>query len=652
MKFGVMEFLTLIGALGFFIYGMKVMSDGIQKVAGSKMRSILSKMTSNRFLGITTGFMITALLQSSSATTVMIVSFVNAGLLTLVESIGVIMGANVGTTITAWLISLLGFKVQISAIALPIIAIGFPMMFSSKSNIKAWAEVFIGFALLFMGLDHLKGAVPDLKENSEFLSFLANYANMGILSTLIFIGVGTILTLIVQSSSAAMAITLIMCNMGYIPFELAAAMVLGENIGTTITANLAAMIGNVHAKRAARAHFIFNIFGVFWMIISFTYFISGIDNFMGNNKGFIQNLVESNAKTESMGDEMIFSCEDKSTILWIKENKGFEITEYKTDKNTYLIVNDEFTNLISNKNNEDILTWTDNNQPIATSISTIKDVTTSPLNNAKAVPIGLSIFHTLFNILNLLFLVWFVPLISRIVIRIQPSKGDLDEEFHLEHIGTGLMQTTELSILEANKEVTKFGKIVSKLFDFIPELSIEKDSKKFRTKMDRIRKYEDITDNMEVEIANYLAKASQGELSEEASIKVRSMISMINDMERIGDICYQMSISIERKNEQKASFSTELNESLNEMVEEVQRAMEIMKQNLRSDYSQVSLTEAHEAEININNMRNKLRKAYFQKIEKGEVKIQTGMIYNNLIHSLEKVGDHIFNISEAIVGNK
>ena len=206
MNFGIFELLKLIGALGFFIYGMKVMSDGIQKVAGSKMRSILSKMTSNRFLGITTGFLITGLLQSSSATTVMIVSFVNAGLLSLVESIGVIMGANIGTTITAWLISILGFKVKISSIALPIIAIGFPMMFSSKANIRSWAEVFIGFALLFMGLDELKNSVPNLKQNPEFLSFLANYADMGYLSTIIFIGVGTILTLIVQSSSAAMAL--------------------------------------------------------------------------------------------------------------------------------------------------------------------------------------------------------------------------------------------------------------------------------------------------------------------------------------------------------------------------------------------------------------------------------------------------------------
>ena len=493
--------------------------------------------------------------------------------------------------------------------------------------------------------------MPDLQANSEFLSFLANYANMGIYSTLMFIGVGTMLTLIVQSSSAAMAITLIMCNMGYIPFELAAAMVLGENIGTTITANVAALVGNVHAKRAAKAHFIFNIFGVIWMIIAFSYFITSIDGFMQNNKGFIQNLVESNAKTESLGDEMIFNCTDTATISWITANKGLTITEYKTAKNSYLIVNDDFANLIASSDNEEILNWSNNNSEIAASIATIKDVTTSPLNNAKAVPIGLSIFHTLFNIINLLLLVWFVPLISRIVIKMQPSKGDVDEEFHLEHIGSGLMQTSELSVLEAKKEVSKFGRISSKLFKMIPELMTETDNKKFNNLMSRIKKYEDITDRMEVEIADYLAEAAKGELSDTASKKVRSMLSIVNDMERIGDICYQMSITIERKNEQKAYFTPELRTSLEEMIAEVLKALEIMNKNLNSEYKQVSMADANGAEDIINKMRNKLRKEYLTKIEKGEVKIQTGMIYNNLIHSLEKVGDHVHNITEAITGN-
>ena len=563
MEFGIFELLQLIGALGFFIFGMKIMSDGIQKVAGSKMRSILSKMTSNRFLGITTGFLITALLQSSSATTVMIVSFVNAGLLSLVESIGVIMGANIGTTITAWLIAILGFKVKISSIALPIIAIGFPMMFASKANIRSWAEVFIGFALLFMGLDELKNSVPDLKQNPEFLSFLANYADMGYLSTIIFIGIGTILTLVVQSSSAAMALTLVMCYEGYIPFELAAAMVLGENIGTTITANLAAMVGNVHAKRSARAHFIFNIFGVIWMIIALPFFVETIDNYM------------------------------------------------------------------------------------------VLNMQLSPLNiigESVAIPIGLSIFHTTFNIINVLLMVGFIPLISSIVIKMQPSKGELDEEFHLEHIGTGLMSTTELSIVEANKEVVKFGERVQKLFSFMPALLEETNSKKIQDKLSRIKKYEDITDKMEVEIADYLAKASQGELSDSASIKVRSMISIINDMERIGDICYQMSIEISRKKEQNVNFLPEMKIQLDDMIGAVNDTLNIMQKNLKTNYSQVTIDKADRLEITVNTMRNKIRKNYLQRVEKGEVKIQAGMIYINLIHSLEKIGDHVFNITEAIIG--
>jgi phosphate:Na+ symporter len=279
----------------------------------------------------------------------------------------------------------------------------------------------------------------------------------------------------------------------------------------------------------------------------------------------------------------------------------------------------------------------------------------SPLNvegESVAIPIGLSIFHTIFNILNVLLLVGFVPLISRTVIKMQPSKGDLDEEFHLEHIGTGLMSTTELSIVEANKEVAKFGKRVLKLFGFIPALLEETNSKKFQEKLSRVKKYEDITDRMEVEIANYLAKASQGELSDSASVKVRSMISIINDMERIGDICYQMSIEINRKKEQNVSFLPEMKTQLYEMIDAVNETLKVMQKNLKTNYTQVAIDKADNLEISVNIMRNKIRKDYLQRVEKGEVKIQAGMIYINLIHSLEKIGDHVFNISEAIVGVK
>jgi phosphate:Na+ symporter len=280
MQFGIYDFLNLIGALGFFIFGMKVMSDGIQKAAGNRMRKILSSMTRNRFLGVLTGFFITSLVQSSSATSVMTVSFVNAGLLTLYESAGVLMGANIGTTVTAWLISIFGFKVKIVAIALPIIAVGLPMLFAKRNNFRFWGEFLIGFALLFMGLDALKNTVPDLRNNPEVLAFLADYAHPGILSALFFVAVGTVLTLIIQSSSAAMALTITMCYQGWISFEIAAPMVLGENIGTTITATIASIVGNVYAKRSARIHTLFNVIGVIWMILAYPLFLRGINHIM------------------------------------------------------------------------------------------------------------------------------------------------------------------------------------------------------------------------------------------------------------------------------------------------------------------------------------------------------------------------------------
>lgn len=546
------------------------MSDGIQKAGGAKMRQILGGMTSNRYFGVMTGFLITAIVQSSSATTVMTVSFVNAGLLTLVESAGVMMGANIGTTITAWIISILGFKVNMSAIALPIIAFGVPMMFARKTKTKNWGEFLVGFALLFIGLSELKDAVPDVKNNPEILNFLASFADISFSSRLMFVGVGTLLTIVVQSSSAAMALTLVLCSTGVIPFEVAAAMVLGENIGTTITAELASLVGNVHAKRSARIHTMFNIIGVTWMLILMPYALD---------------IVE-----------------------YISMNYFGSISPYTA-----------------------VDGWGDSMSPV---------------------PIALSIFHTGFNLLNVLLLIWFIPMLVKVAERTVKSQGDMDEEFHLEHIGTGLMQTAELSILKANKEVEKFGKVTAILFDMIPQLLQETDSKKFTKLLIRIRKYEDITDRMEVEIADYLAKAAQGEMSDSASRKVRSMLSIINDMERIGDICYQLSISLERKSENKAYFIPELRTRLEEMITEVQNAIGIMNKNLCSNYSQISITDAKEAEQMINKMRNELRKEYLKKIETGEFKIQTGLIYNNLIHSLEKVGDHIYNISEAIEESK
>ena len=560
MDFGIFDLLKLIGALGFFIYGMKVMSEGIQKIAGEKMRQILGAMTSNRFFGVGTGFLLTALVQSSSATTVMTVSFVNAGLLSLTESIGVIMGANIGTTVTGWLISIFGFKVQIAKIALPIIAIGFPMMFSSKGNWKSWAEFLIGFALLFMGLDALKQSVPDLRSNPEILAFLAGYADMGLWSSLMFIGVGTVLTLIVQSSSAAMALTLVMCNEGWIPFEVAAAMILGENIGTTITANLAALIANVHAKRAARAHFIFNMVGVVWMVLLFQFFIKGIDSYMISSTGV------------------------------------------------------------------------------------------SPLDDPKSVPIALSLFHTTFNITNVVLMLGFVKLIEKAVIKMVPSRGDTDEEYHLEYISTGLMGTTELSLLESQKEIAKFGKIDRKMLGFVKELLQTTDKKTANDLFIRAKKYEEITDRMEVEIADYLLKVSEGELSESSSIQVRSQLSIIADLERAADIMYQMSKNIERKLDDKTWFTPEQRNNLLGMFMLLEDAMDIMVNNLASEYDVVSLYAADLKEVEINKRRNELRKEHFKSMEQGDYNIQSGLIYTDLFSSCEKIGDQVINVTEAITG--
>ena len=563
MEFGLFELLKLVGALGFFIYGMKVMSEGIQKVAGDGLRTILSAMTKNRFRGVLTGLLVTTLVQSSSASTVMVVSFVNAGLLNLVQAIGVIMGANVGTTTTAWLVTYFGLmgKFKLIHYALPIIAIGFPMMFSKSNKLRSWSEFLIGFAILFMGLAELKDSVPDIKHNPEILAFLSSYADIGFMSLIMFVGVGTILTLIVQSSSAAMALTLVMCSEGWIPFEVAAAMVLGENIGTTITANLAALIGNVHAKRAARAHLIFNLFGVFWMLVAFKAFVP--------------------------------------LTIWLSES--------------VLGVG-------------------------------------SPYLGAENVPLNLSVFHTTFNIVNTFTLVWFAGFIEKIVIRMVPSKGDADEEYSLEFISTGMMATPEMSIMEAQKEVAKFGGVVKRMNGFVKGLISEQDNKKTSETLARIKKYEDITDRIEADVADYLAKVSQGEMSESSSLKVRGMLSIIGDLERIGDIYYQMSKTIERKNEGKIWFTPEQRNNINEMFEMAQAGLETMCTNLEKVATDVTIDKANEHENALNIYRKKIRKEHLVSVEKGDYNFNSATIYADLFNSIEKVGDHTINVTEGIVG--
>lgn len=554
MEFGIWELLRIVGALGFFIYGMKVMSDALQQVAGSKMRQVLRKMTSNRFTGVATGFLITAILQSSSATTVMTVSFVNAGLISLMESAGVMMGANIGTTITGWLVSLIGFKVKVSAIALPIIAIAFPFMFSGKQSRRKWGEVAVGFALLFMGLDELKHAVPDIKGNPEVLEFLHSFADGGFLTRLMFVGVGTLLTVIVQSSSAAMALTITLTTQG-LPMEIAAAMVLGENIGTTITAELASIVANVHAKRSARIHSLFNVVGVTWMIIVMPYFLDLLD---------------------------------------------------------YLL----------------------------------------PPPEDGANKFALAAFHTTFNLINVIVCIGFVKLLVDISIKTVKSKGEEDENFHLKHIGGGVFSSPELSIEEATKEVAHCGEITQRLYNMLPALFAETDHKAFTKKLERIHKYEGITDSMEIEIANFLSETSAEEMSETATIRTRGLLSIVGDLERIGDIVYQTSKGLERRLQDKAYFTPENRKNVENMITVVGESLEIMVKNLNQPYANVTIEAAQEAEQKINELRDTLRRQHLVNIQNGDYKINTALIYNDIIHSLEKIGDHVINVTEAVVGLK
>jgi phosphate:Na+ symporter len=537
---------------------MKMLSESLQKVAGDKMRNILAAMTSNRLKGILTGLLVTMVVQSSSATTVMVVSFVNAGLLSLVQSIGVIMGANIGTTFTAWMISLLGFKFSISAISLPLIGIGFPLVFSKSVTRKSWGELAVGFALLFLGLDFLKNSVPNISEQPEILEFLQYYTNHGFFSLLIFVAIGTLLTVVIQSSSATMALTLVMCNNGWIGFDLAAAMVLGENIGTTITANIAAAVANVSAKRTARAHLIFNLIGVFWMLFVFPFFIRTIGNIIIDMGG------------------------------------------------------------------------------------------ASPFDNPESVPIALSVFHSSFNIINTLALVLFTPVIVKVVTRLVPQRKEEDEEFRLQHIGIGLLSTAELSLLQAYKEIVTYAKRTYKMYSFFRELFAETNDKKFKDSFDRIEKYEDISDRVEVEIATYLTKVSTNDLSEESSRRMQAMFKIISDIESISDSNYTLAKTMRRKRKANIWFNQEIRDNLNYMFELVDEAFLVLLHNLEEDHTKINLGPAYEAEEKINQFRNKLRKQHLKNVEEEKYKYQAGVIYNDLFSEAEKLADYIINVSEDI----
>ncbi|MDD3507277.1 MAG: Na/Pi cotransporter family protein [Parabacteroides sp.] len=600
MDYSFFDFLTLIGSLGLFLYGMKIMSEGLQKVAGDKLRSILSVMTTNRVTGILTGVLITALVQSSSATTVMVVSFVNAGLLSLAQSIGVIMGANVGTTVTAWIISLFGFKVDISIFALPLIGISIPLIFSGKSKRKSWGEFFLGFSFLFMGLSFLKSSVPDLQSNPQVLAFLQNYTSMGFPSLLIFLFLGTILTIIVQSSSATVAITLIMCTKGWIPFEMAAAMVLGENIGTTITANIAAISANVSAKRAALAHLMFNVFGVFWVLVVFYPFIQ-----------MISWIVTNFGPGDPNGITHFLSKLDPRTISLITSN--MELTD-----------------------------------------PSLVALQKQLLSLQVSVSYGLSLFHTVFNILNVCIMVWFVKFYVYVCSAVIKAKNVAEEEeFQLRYIPSGMLSTSELSLMQAKKEIAVYGDRTYRMLGMVKELFYEKNEDKFLKIYGRIEKYESISDRMEVEIANYLTFVAEGRLSSESKEEIRIMLRAVTEIESIADSCNNLARAIKRRNEGKGEFTESLNHNMDQMFAIVDQALQQMNVILhKPEAVHDDINVSYNVENEINNYRNQLKIKNMEDVNNKAYDYQVGVYYMDMVAECEKLGDYVLNVVQAVIEKK
>ena len=555
MEYSFYDFLKLIGSLGLFLYGMKIMSEGLQKVAGDRLRSILTAMTTNRVTGVLTGVLITALIQSSSATTVMVVSFVNAGLLTLAESISVIMGANIGTTVTAWIISIFGFKVDMAAFALPLLAIALPLIFSGKSNRKSIGEFIFGFSFLFMGLSYLKANAPDLNANPEMLAFVQNYTDMGFFSILLFLFIGTILTMIVQASAATMAITLIMCANGWISLELGAALVLGENIGTTITANLAALTANTQAKRAALAHFVFNVFGVIWVLIIFHPFME--------------------------------------LVNWVVD------------------------------------TFFQSNNP------------------EVAISYKLSAFHSIFNICNVCILIWGVKLIERTVCALIRPKEE-DEEPRLRFITGGMLSTAELSILQARKEIHLFAERTHRMFGMVQDLMHTEKDDDFNKLFSRVEKYENISDNMELEIANYLNQVSEGRLSSESKLQIRAMLREVTEIESIGDSCYNLARTINRKRQTNQDFTEKQYEHIHFMMKLTDDALAQMIVVVeKPEHQSIDINKSFNIENEINNYRNQLKNQNILDVNNKEYDYQMGVYYMDIIAECEKLGDYVVNVVEA-----
>lgn len=602
MNYGILEFFTLLGSVGLFLFGMKMMSEGLQKAAGDKLRNILALMTNNRFVGALTGIFITALVQSSSATTVMIVSFVNAGLLSLSQSMAVIMGANVGTTATAWIISLFGFKVNIASLAIPLIGIGVPLLFSKKNIYKSWGEFLIGFALLFLGLEYLNGAVPDLQADPEVFAALQNYTNYGFGSILLFALIGALFTMIVQSSSATVAFVLVICSKGWVSFDIAAAMILGSNIGTCVTPLIASISGNIWAKRAAFGHLLFNVLGSIWVFLLYYPFMKLIVWITSSIVGDPNMLMSYISNTDP---ELIRSLNNRTLDMNVAENQAlmanFEQMQY-------------------------------------------------------CVSFGLSMFHTVFNFVNIGIMIWFTKTYVYIVTKLAPGNPNTEaNESHLTFISMGMLSTAELSILQAHKEIVQFADRVQRMFGMVKDLyhQPKDDDAEFVKKFSRIQKYEDICDNIEVEIATYLSKVSDGRLSNESKHELQMKLRIISEIESVADSCYNLARTIQRRNSTNTQFTKNINDNIELMFNLVDTALKQMQSILESTPPQLSeVAQTKNIENEINNLRNQLKTQNVIDVNDGAYPYGTSVVYMDLIAECEKMGDYIVNVVEAEANTK
>ena len=578
----ILNVLSVLGGLAMFLYGMALMSEGLQKSAGDRLRAFMAKMTSNAFKRVLTGTVVTCLVQSSSATTIMVVSFVNAGLLTLGNAIGVIMGANIGTTLTAWITSL-GFSVNIALFAVPMMAFGYLMHCSKKSALKNVGQFLMGFAVMYVGLTFMKDCANAIlgEYQTGMMSFFGSINGFGFGSILLFLVAGAVLTIVLQASSATMAITMLLAASGLIDFKLAVAMVLGENIGTTITANIAAAVANTSAKRAARAHTIFNIVGVIWVLAVF---------------GPIVKLISYIMVGLGFQDPVVASAELAAIAEGVIEGNAEAVELYK---NSLLY--------------------------------------------------GIAMLHTLFNVTNTLVLIWFTPLIEKAVVwLVKEPKGET-EVFRLKYISGGPLSTAELSLQEAKQELIHFAEISRKGFGYMREAINETDPDKFDALNETLVKYEEISDRIEFEIASYLNEVSNNEVSKEAATEIKAMYKIIGEMESLGDSGEAIGRILKRKNVHGKVFDKTILDRLNKMMDLVQKAYDVMIENLKQDNLR-DISNAENCEYNINECRNHLREEHIVNIESNSYNYLTGVYFMDVLSELEKIGDFLINISQAVAG--